>query len=61
MLGVKITGFAALATVIRTVGAQANVIQSLAQNTVFLAFAPSFIAVALGTDEFGRHTKNVSL
>jgi len=60
MLGLEITGLAALAAVIRAVGAQANVIQSLAQNTVFLAVAASFFAVALGTDEFRRHTKNVA-
>ena len=60
MLRLKITGLAALATVIDAVGAQANVIQSLAQNTVFLAFAAPFIAIALGADEFRRHTKNVS-
>jgi len=47
MLGLKITGFPALAAVICAVGAQANVVQSLAQNTVFLAVAPCFFAVAL--------------
>jgi hypothetical protein len=60
VLGVKIASFAALAAVIPAVGAQANVMRALAQETVFLAGATGLFPVALRADEFRRHGKTLA-
>jgi len=51
----QITGFAAIEAIIRTVGAESHIVETLAKNAVLLTGAAFFLLIALRADEFFRH------